>query len=92
MAGRDENESTFDRTVAVLGLVWIPLTSFFLLASDAPAFWKWAVAGYGAYGIGECLGALSDRREWWRPKLVVARVASISGVVVAFVYLAVAGG
>lgn len=91
-AGRDENRSTFDRTVAVIGLVWIPLVLLFTYGSGVPVVWKWAATGYSAYGFSECLAALSDRPEWWRPKLAVARVASISGLVVAFVYMVVTTG
>lgn len=87
---RDENASTFDRTVAVIGLVWIPLFLVATYAGSFPTVWKWAATAYGAYGFCECLGTLSDRPEWWRPKLAVARVAAGTIAVLAFVYVAFA--
>jgi hypothetical protein len=88
VAEKDENASTFDRTVAVMGLVWIPIVALFTYAAPVPAVWKWAMTVYGAYGFCECLGTLSDRPERWRPKLEVARVVAIGIAVVAFVYIA----
>lgn len=86
---KDENVSTFNRTVAVIGLAWIPIVSVSVYAAPVPAVWKWAMTAYGTYGFCECLGALSERPGWWRPKLVVARVASIALLVAAFVYVGV---
>ena len=84
---KDENVSTFNRTVAVIGLVWIPIVLLAVYATSVPALWKWAMTAYGAYGFCESLGTLSDRPEWWRPKLAVARVVSLTLAVAAFVYL-----
>lgn len=76
-----------ERAVAVVALWWIPIVWVVILSGDAPVPWKWAITAFGGYGLLDSVATLSGKREAWGPRLRAARLAALSALVLAVVYM-----